>query len=168
MMKWLSSHPSPADEKTGEAPVKIQIQTEDFSVADEYQRLRGENPGCGAIVTFTGLVRELDHARQVSSLYLEHYPGMTESSLREIAANAGERWPILDLTIIHRVGELKAGDQIVLVAVSSEHRHAAFNAADFIMDYLKTRAPFWKKCRDDQGEYWVEARSSDEEALGRW
>lgn len=148
--------------------MKISIQKQDFDITAEYARLRRENPESGAIVTFSGLVRELEQDRRVQSLVLEHYPGMTESSLEKIIHQAEGRWPLLDVTVIHRVGELKAGEQIVFVAVASLHRQAAFAAGEFIMDYLKTRAPFWKKCRDEYGESWVEAKQSDTEAGLRW
>jgi molybdopterin synthase catalytic subunit len=128
--------------------MKIAIQTEDFDIGEESRLLRENSVNPGAIVTFSGLVRDLDEGREVKSLTLEHYPGMTESSLGKIVAQAGERWPLLDVTVIHRVGELKGGEQIVFVGVASLHRQAAFAACEFIMDYLKTRAPFWKKCRD--------------------
>ena len=147
--------------------MKISVQQEDFSLQEEYDRLRGTG-GAGAVVTFTGLVRELQGGQRVEALFLEHYPGMTEKSLERIAEEAAARWPLLDLTLIHRVGELRAGEQIVLVGASSAHRQAAFEAAAFMMDYLKTRAPFWKKCRDAEGEHWVEAKDSDEEAYSKW
>lgn len=148
--------------------MKISIQREDFDIAEECARLRRDNPECGALATFSGLVRDLEGERQVESLVLEHYPGMTESSLEKIIHEAEGRWPVLDVTVIHRIGELKAGEQIVFVAVASLHRHAAFAASEFIMDFLKTRAPFWKKCRDANGESWVEAKQSDTEASRRW
>jgi len=148
--------------------MKISIQQSDFSVALETQLLRDSNPNIGAIVTFSGLVRDLDNERQVESLILEHYPGMTESSLEKIIAEAQDRWSVLDVTVIHRIGELHAGEQIVFVAVASLHRGEAFSACEFIMDYLKTRAPFWKKCRDENGESWVEAKTTDEDASARW
>jgi len=130
--------------------------------------MRQACPQAGAIVTFSGLVRDLEGDKQVQSLVLEHYPGMTETSLEKIVQEASERWPVIDTTVIHRVGELKAAEQIVFVAVASLHRQAAFSACEFIMDYLKTRAPFWKKCRDENGENWVEAKDSDEQASQRW
>ncbi len=148
--------------------MKIAIQEADFDLAEEYALLRRENPECGAIVTFSGLVRDLEQEKQVESLILEHYPGMTESSLEKIIHEAQGRWPILDVTVIHRIGELRAGEQIVFVAVASLHRQAAFAAGEFIMDFLKTRAPFWKKCRDENGESWVEAKESDVDASQRW
>lgn len=148
--------------------MKISIQKEDFDIAEETQQLRDENPNTGAVVTFSGLVRDLDNERQVESLTLEHYPGMTESSLETIIGEAQQRWSILDASVIHRIGELKAREQIVFVAVASLHRADAFSACEFIMDFLKTRAPFWKKCRDENGESWVESKASDEDASARW
>jgi molybdopterin synthase catalytic subunit len=148
--------------------MKISIQQNDFDIAEESRLLRESNSNTGAIVTFSGLVRDLDNERNVESLILEHYPGMTESSLEKIIAQAQSRWSILDVTVIHRIGELQAGEQIVFVAVASLHRGEAFSACEFIMDFLKTRAPFWKKCRDENGESWVEAKSTDEDASARW
>lgn len=148
--------------------MKISIQAEDFDIAREVSRLRQDAGNTGAVVTFSGLVRDQDNNRRVQSLILEHYPGMTESSLEKIMEEAAERWPLLDATVIHRVGELQPGEQIVLVAVASQHRKAAFAACEFIMDYLKTRAPFWKKCRDENGESWVKAKTSDQDASERW
>lgn len=146
----------------------IRIQNADFRMDEEYERLRRAGGGVGAIVTFTGLVRDLQGAERVEALVLEHYPGMTEKSLRAILDEAAARWPLLDATVIHRVGELAAAEQIVFVGVCSAHRQAAFEAAAYIMDYLKTAAPFWKKCRGPGGEHWVEAKESDEEAFRRW
>jgi len=148
--------------------MKISIQAEDFDIGEEVALLRQHSNATGAIVTFSGLVRDLESERQVHSLTLEHYPGMTESSLEKIIREAKKRWPMQDVTIIHRIGELLAGDQIVMVAVASAHRRTAFEACEFIMDYLKTRAPFWKKCRDETGESWVEAKDSDSDASRRW
>jgi len=148
--------------------VKISIQQEDFDIGHESDLMRQACPQAGAIVTFSGLVRDLEGDKQVQSLVLEHYPGMTKTSLEKIVQEASERWPVIDTTVIHRVGELKAAEQIVFVAVASLHRQAAFSACEFIMDYLKTRAPFWKKCRDENGENWVEAKDSDEQASLRW
>ena len=148
--------------------MKISIQKEDFDIAVETRLLRDENPKAGALVTFSGLVRDLESEREVESLTLEHYPGMTESSLEKIIAQARERWSILDVSVIHRIGELRAGEQIVFVAVVSLHRGEAFSACEYIMDFLKTRAPFWKKCRDENGESWVESKASDEDASARW
>ncbi len=145
----------------------INVQFADFSLKHEAEALRLDN-SVGAIVTFSGLVRDMHDDQPVNGLFLEHYPGMTEKSLQAIAAEAQSRWPLLAITIIHRIGELKAGDQIVFVGVSSAHRGAAFSACEFIMDYLKTRAPFWKKSLQGGGEHWVEAKDSDEAASGRW
>jgi len=145
----------------------IRVQAADFSLEREAEALRLGNH-VGAIVTFSGLVRDMHDDQRVTGLFLEHYPGMTEKSLHEIAAEAQVRWPLLALTIIHRIGELKAGEQIVFVGVSSSHRSAAFSACDFLMDYLKTRAPFWKKSIQTDGECWVDARESDTTASERW
>ncbi len=121
----------------------------------------------GAVASFIGLVRDMPQNR-LQKMTLEHYPGMTEKSLGKIVETAQQRWKILDVAIIHRVGELKPADQIVLVSVVSAHRKAAFAACEFIMDYLKTDAPFWKKETNEQGENWVEAKASDNEARGKW
>ena len=147
--------------------LKISVQFADFSLKHEAEALRMNN-SIGAIVTFSGLVRDMHGEQPVTGLVLEHYPGMTEKSLQAIAVEAKTRWPLHALTIIHRIGELKAGDQIVFVGVSSAHRSAAFAACDFIMDYLKTRAPFWKKSLQANGEHWVDAKASDEAASSRW
>ena len=148
------------------------VQTEDFNIQTEYDALRSNTDG-GAIVTFSGLVRELydladSNSPAVQSLYLEHYPGMTEKCLQDIADQATNRWNILASRIIHRVGELKAGDQIVFVGTVSAHRADAFAAAQFIMDYLKSQAPFWKKQTTSSSVDWVESKQSDTEALKRW
>jgi molybdopterin synthase catalytic subunit len=148
--------------------VTVRVQIEDFDVAREIAALRGRDPRVGAVAAFIGLVRDMNEATAVATLELEHYPGMTEKALSGIVEEARSRWRIYDATVIHRVGELKPTDQIVLVAVSSAHRGEAFAACEFIMDYLKTRAPFWKKERTPAGERWVEARSSDDEAAARW
>lgn len=153
--------------------LKIFIQEQDFSIEKECSAMRAQHKDIGALATFTGLVREMDDgvssARQsVSSLYLEHYPGMTEKNLQEIADQAGQRWPVLDVVIIHRIGELKLAEQIVFVGVSSMHREAAFAACAFIMDYLKTKAAFWKKSNTENDGYWVEAKESDTKATEKW
>jgi len=148
--------------------VDIRVQQADFSHEQEVTGLRARGGEIGAIVTFTGLVRDLDSGSSVRGLYLEHYPGMTEKSLRGIVTQAGERWPLLSVTVIHRVGELHAAEQIVFVGVSTAHRHDAFAACEFIMDFLKTRAPFWKKSLQADGEHWVEAKDSDTAASDRW
>jgi molybdopterin synthase catalytic subunit len=146
----------------------VRVQLEDFDVGREMSVLRENNPKVGAIASFVGVVRDLNEGDQVSTLTLEHYPGMTEKALARICDEAKSRWGIYDVLVIHRVGELKPTDQIVLVIVTGAHRGEAFAACEFVMDYLKTRAPFWKKEQTPQGERWVEARASDDEAAGRW
>jgi molybdopterin synthase catalytic subunit len=146
----------------------VRVQQEDFDVAREIEALRGRDARIGAVAVFIGLVRDMNDAAAVATLTLEHYPGMTEKALAGIVDEAKSRWRIFDATVIHRVGELKPTDQIVLVAVSSAHRREAFEACEFIMDYLKTRAPFWKKEQTPAGPRWVEARESDDEAAARW
>jgi molybdopterin synthase catalytic subunit len=146
----------------------IRIQHEDFSLEQEANLLHGAGKNVGAIVTFSGLVRDMHGDDSVTGLYLEHYPGMTEKSLLDIASQAQARWPLLGITIIHRIGELQAGARIVFVGVASEHRSAAFAACDFLMDYLKTQAPFWKKTRNANSAHWVEAKETDLLASKRW
>lgn len=153
----------------------ISVQKEDFSLADEYAAIRSRAGDAGAIVTFTGLVREMyaqtessDGAEAVQSLFLEHYPGMTEKCLEQIEQQAQDKWPLLATRIIHRVGELSSNDQIVLVATASAHRQAAFESAQFMMDYLKSEAPFWKKQKTASSSSWVESRDSDQAAIERW
>ncbi len=146
----------------------VRVQTEDFDGGAEVARLRAGDLGIGAIAVFIGTVRDVNDGAAISGLTLEHYPGMTESALEEIAAEARQRFGINDTLIIHRVGALAPGDQIVLVAITTAHRGMAFDACEFVMDYLKTRAPFWKKERREDGERWVEARASDDEAAARW
>lgn len=148
--------------------MKVDIRHEDFDVAAECAALRARSRETGAIATFTGLVRELHGDQAIDALELEHYPGMTEKSLHKILDEAAERWPVLDATIIHRIGRLAVTEQIVLVAVSSAHRQAAFDACNFIMDYLKTSAPFWKKTVVGGDGEWVEAKGSDQAAFERW
>lgn len=148
--------------------IDIRVQRGDFGLQAEAERLRALGSNTGALVTFTGLVRDLHDGGKVEALTLEHYPGMTEKSLRAIADEAAARWPLLGLIIIHRIGRLQATEQIVFVGVSSAHRQAAFSACEFVMDYLKTRAPFWKKCHAADGEHWVEAKDSDAGAAARW
>ncbi|WP_221793613.1 molybdopterin synthase catalytic subunit MoaE [Oceanobacter mangrovi] len=152
----------------------ILVQSDDFDVASEYQQLCTNNPDDGAVVFFVGRVRDLNDGDQVQQLELQHYPGMTEKALGSIVADARQRWQLGRVRLIHRVGPMNVEDQIVFVGVSSPHRGNAFDAAAFIMDFLKSRAPFWKKERilDGQGqtqsERWVEARDSDQQALQRW
>lgn len=145
----------------------IRVQQEDFDIAEINRRLLAGRTDVGAICNFTGLVRDLPQSR-LQAMTLEHYPGMTEKALQKIVESASRRWEILDCAIIHRVGDLKPGNQIVLVSVLSAHRKAAFCACEFIIDYLKTDAPFWKKETDDQGEHWVDSKESDSEARKQW
>ena len=146
----------------------VRVQTADFDIGAEIARLREGHRSVGAIASFIGTVRDVNDASTITGLTLEHYPGMTEAALDEIVADARGRFDIRDALVIHRVGALAPGDQIVLVAVTSAHRGMAFDACEFIMDALKTRAPFWKKERLPDGERWVEARASDDEAARRW
>jgi molybdopterin synthase catalytic subunit len=147
--------------------MKISVQREDFDLGAEVRAL-GRNPKIGAVASFIGLVRDVNEGAPVGTMTLEHYPGMTEKALAEIVEQARRRWQVLDCTVIHRYGELKPTDQIVLVVVASAHRGDAFAACEFLMDYLKTRAPFWKKEQTPEGARWVEARESDDEAVQRW
>ncbi|MEO8104011.1 MAG: molybdopterin synthase catalytic subunit MoaE [Betaproteobacteria bacterium] len=146
----------------------IRIQVQDFDLGAEVSALRSGNPGIGAIASFVGLVRDVNDGAGVATLTLEHYPGMTEKALAGIVGQARARWDVIDCTIIHRVGELRPTDQIVLVVVASAHRGDAFAACEFIMDYLKTEAPFWKKEQTPEGERWVESRETDAVAARRW
>jgi molybdopterin synthase catalytic subunit len=146
----------------------VRVQVEDFDVGAEVATLRRANPKVGAVASFVGVVRDLNEGDSVARMTLEHYPGMTEKAIEAIVAEARSRWDLIDVTVIHRVGELKPTDQIVLVVVASAHRGEAFAACEFIMDYLKTRAPFWKKEETPQGGRWVEARAADDEAAERW
>ena len=146
----------------------VRVQTDDFDVGAEIKSLRAGNPAIGAVASFIGCVRDMNEGDSVGLMYLEHYPGMTERELEKIAAEACARWDILDTLIIHRVGELRPLDQIVFVTVTSAHRGESFAACEFIMDYLKTRAPFWKREATPQGERWVDARATDDAAAERW
>jgi molybdopterin synthase catalytic subunit len=146
----------------------VRVQTQDFDVGFEIKQLRVARPDVGAVVSFVGQVRDLNDGNTIARLTLEHYPGMTEKSLEAIVSQAKSRWDIMDATIIHRVGTLQPLDQIVLVAVSSAHRNEAFSACEFMMDYLKTEAPFWKKEATAEGEQWLEAKETDETARKRW
>jgi len=147
---------------------EIRVQREDFDAGREIARLRAGNPKIGAIASFIGVVRDVNDGEAVAELTLEHYPGMTEKALGAIVEEAKTRWSLIDTLVIHRVGTMKPTDQIVLVIVTSAHRGDAFAACEFLMDYLKTRAPFWKKERIPEGERWVDARSSDDAAALRW
>lgn len=146
----------------------ISVQQADFDVSAELAALRAGRADIGAIAAFVGLVRDISGGKAVSAMTLEHYPGMTEKALADIVAEAERRWSLQAVRVIHRVGPLLPADQIVLVAVASAHRGEAFQACEFIMDYLKTRAPFWKKETTPQGERWVDARDSDDTAAERW
>ena len=148
--------------------IRITIQEKDFSLEQEINLLRSDRVDIGAIASFTGLVRDLNEGDEVGLLTLEHYPGMTENQLNEIATEAESRWPLQAITIIHRVGTLAPGDQIVLVITASPHRAAAYESNEFIMDYLKTRATFWKKESLADQSRWVESRDSDTAAVERW
>ncbi|MBI4192627.1 MAG: molybdopterin synthase catalytic subunit MoaE [Betaproteobacteria bacterium] len=146
----------------------VRIQTKDFDAGREIAALRQGDPGIGAIASFVGVVRNVNDGDKVTEMTLEHYPGMTEKSIARIIGQAKSRWNIFDALVVHRVGRLKPLDQIVLVVVTGAHRGDAFAACEFIMDYLKTRAPFWKKEQTPEGERWVESRESDDIAAGRW
>lgn len=148
--------------------MEVRVQQEDFDAGVEINRLRRMRPDTGAVATFIGQVRDLNEGDSVSQMTLEHYPGMTEKSLARILEQASARWPLHAGLVVHRVGELHAMDQIVLVVMTSGHRQAAFEACEFVMDYLKTEAPFWKKESTTSGERWVEAKASDEQAKARW
>jgi molybdopterin synthase catalytic subunit len=146
----------------------VRVQTEDFDLTTEIAQLRANTPKVGAIVNFVGVVRDLNEGEQIAEMELEHYPGMTEKALEDIITQARSRWDLFDALVIHRVGPLKPLDQIVLVAVTSAHRGEAFAACEFIIDYLKTQAPFWKKEQTPQGSRWVDARVTDDEAMKKW
>ena len=146
----------------------VKVQEADFDVGAELASLRAGDARVGALASFLGLVRDMNDGSSVSEMTLEHYPGMTQKALEEIVIEARGRWDIYDALVIHRVGPLKPCDQIVLVAVTSAHRGEAFAACEFIMDYLKTRAPFWKKEATPDGGRWVDARETDDSAAARW
>jgi molybdopterin synthase catalytic subunit len=146
----------------------VRIQTEDFDLSQEVKQLRAGDTRVGAVASFVGTVRDRNDGSEVAAMTLEHYPGMTEKSLEEIIEKAKARWDIFDVLIIHRVGPLNIEDQIVLTAVTSAHRGEAFAACEYVMDYLKTLAPFWKKEDTPEGARWVDARLSDDEALKKW
>jgi len=146
----------------------IRVQTADFDLNAELAQLRQDNPGIGAVVSFVGLVRDINDGQNISAMELEHYPGMTEKALEQIVVQAQERWDLINTLIVHRVGPLHPLDQIVLVAVATRHRGDAFAACEFMMDYLKTQAPFWKKEQTPEGSRWVDAREIDDLALQKW
>jgi molybdopterin synthase catalytic subunit len=148
--------------------VAVRIQTEDFDIGAEIAQLRRANPKIGAVASFVGVVRDVNDGDAVAEMTLEHYPGMTERSIEDIITQARGRWKVFDALVIHRIGTLRPTDQIVLVIVTSAHRGDAFAACEFIMDYLKTRAPFWKKESTPSGARWVDARAIDDIAAERW
>jgi molybdopterin synthase catalytic subunit len=150
------------------SPVTIRIQDEDFDVAREIAALAQGRTDIGAVVSFSGICRADEDAAKVSALTLEHYPGMAEEEIGRHVAEAVARWPLNGVTVIHRVGRIRPGENIVLVVTASQHRQAAFQAAEFLMDYLKTNAPFWKKEESADGTGWVEAHARDDEATARW
>jgi len=147
---------------------RARVQQEDFDVGRELEGMTRGRKDVGALASFVGLVRDANDGDAISGMTLEHYPGMTEKALEEICAQAHARWDLIDTLVIHRVGALAPGDRIVLVGVTSAHRGEAFAACEFIMDYLKTRAPFWKREDTPAGTRWVEARESDEQAARKW
>ena len=147
---------------------RISVQAAEFNVADEHAHLKQAGLEVGAVATFVGSVRDINEDDRVSVLHLEHYPGMTEKELGRILDEAAERWQPLGATVIHRVGDLHPGEDIVFVGVASRHRGDAFDACEFIMDYLKTRATFWKKEKTDDGDRWLTTRESDIEAADGW
>ncbi|MEO7743447.1 MAG: molybdopterin synthase catalytic subunit MoaE [Usitatibacter sp.] len=147
---------------------RVRVQPEDFDVGRELEALTRHRTDVGGLASFVGLVRDSNDGYAVKGMTLEHYPGMTERALEDICVQASARWDLIDMVVIHRVGPLVPGDRIVMVGVASGHRGDAFAACEFIMDYLKTRAPFWKKESTPSGERWVEARASDEVAERRW
>ncbi|WP_322009142.1 molybdenum cofactor biosynthesis protein MoaE [Paraburkholderia sp. J12] len=146
----------------------VRVQTEDFDLTTEVAQLRARNPAIGAVACFVGTVRDLNDGSTVATMELEHYPGMTEKALENIVTEAQRRWPGIEVLIVHRVGKLAPLDQIVLVATTSMHRGDAFASCEFVMDYLKSEAPFWKKEETEHGARWVDARATDDAALARW
>ncbi|KTC38758.1 molybdopterin synthase catalytic subunit MoaE [Pseudomonas sp. ABAC61] len=146
----------------------IRVQDAAFDPGAELNAMHAAHVGVGAVVSFVGYVRDFNDGQEVHGMFLEHYPGMTEKALGKIAEEAGQRWPLLKLEILHRIGALAPGEPIVFVAAASAHRQAAFDACAFVMDYLKTRAPFWKKEQTADGPRWVEGRHSDQAAAERW
>lgn len=148
--------------------MQVRVQHEDFDLSTEIASLRAGHWDIGAVVAFVGTVREMNGTGAVSHMELEHYPGMTEAALEAIVVEASRRWSVSDILVIHRIGSLQGCDQIVLTAVAARHRGEAFAACEFVMDYLKTKAPFWKKETTGRGAQWVEARASDEASLAKW
>ncbi|QVM97617.1 molybdopterin synthase catalytic subunit MoaE [Pseudomonas sp. SORT22] len=148
--------------------MSVRVQSEPFDPGAEVNAMHAANVGVGAVVGFVGYVRDFNDGQDVAGMFLEHYPGMTEKALAKIVVEAQQRWPLLKVEVLHRIGGLEPGEPIVFVGVASAHRQVAFDACNFIMDYLKTRAPFWKKEQTGDGPRWVEGKQSDEEAAGRW
>ena len=148
--------------------MSIRVQSEPFDPGHELNAVHAGDLAVGAVVTFTGYVRDINQDQAIQELFLEHYPGMTEKALSKIRDEAMQRWSLIDAQILHRVGALSLAEPIVFVATSSIHRDAAFAACEFIMDYLKTRAPFWKKEQTSTGAHWVDGRDSDQLAAARW
>ncbi|WP_327438814.1 molybdopterin synthase catalytic subunit MoaE [Pseudomonas donghuensis] len=148
--------------------MSVRVQSEAFDPGVEVNAMHAANVGVGAVVGFVGYVRDFNDGQDVAGMFLEHYPGMTEKALGKIVVEAEQRWPLLKVEVLHRIGGLEPGEPIVFVGVASAHRQAAFDACNFIMDYLKTRAPFWKKEQTGDGPRWVEGKQSDEDAAGRW
>ncbi|MGD8908343.1 MAG: molybdenum cofactor biosynthesis protein MoaE [Chromatiales bacterium] len=148
--------------------IHVRVQSEALDPHREVDLLRADNGEIGAVVSFIGLMRDINENERIQSLFLEHYPGMTEKALQKIAEEAVRRWNLAGCRVVHRVGEMRPTDPIVVVAVASRHRHEAFQGCEFVIDYLKTQAPFWKKETTDRGERWVDARASDDEAEKRW
>ncbi|MCO7521559.1 MULTISPECIES: molybdopterin synthase catalytic subunit MoaE [unclassified Pseudomonas] len=148
--------------------MSVRVQEAAFDPGLEVNAMHAANVGVGAVASFVGYVRDFNDGLEVAGMFLEHYPGMTEKALHKIVVEAQARWPLLKVEVLHRVGALEPGEPIVFVGVASAHRQAAFDACNFIMDYLKTRAPFWKKENTQQGQRWVEGKQSDQDAAGRW
>ena len=150
------------------SPVTIRIQTADFDVAREIAALTASRTDIGAVVTFSGICRGTENGDATTALTLEHYPGMAEAEIRRHAGQAMTRWPLTGITIVHRVGRIVPGENIMVVLTASAHRQAAFHAAEFLMDYLKAHAPFWKREETAEGAGWVAAKADDDEAAARW
>lgn len=148
--------------------IRIQVQEADFDLAQEYRLIREANPRCGAIVSFVGLVRDFNAQGELDGIFLEHYPAMTEKVLAQLVQRTLGRWQLGGITVLHRVGELRGTEQIVLVLVAAEHRAEAFEAAQYLMDFLKTEAPFWKREQGPDGQRWVDAKDTDQRARERW
>ncbi|AIR89579.1 molybdopterin synthase catalytic subunit MoaE [Pseudomonas cremoricolorata] len=146
----------------------IRVQAQPFDAGQEVNAMHAANVGVGAVVAFVGYVRDFNDGREVAGMFLEHYPGMTEKALNKILVQAQQRWPLLRVEVLHRIGALQPGEPIVFVGIASAHRQAAFDACNFVMDYLKTQAPFWKKESTELGPRWVEGRQSDQDAAERW